>query len=113
VPAPVAARSKVLMVLDSSNTGLVDTNPARGTDVCVRVFLCCSVLCRYNPCGGRSPVHFIVEETDTNFLRTVVMLVLEVFLRCSVPRRESLLASTADLRSMFDAQGLQTVCADL
>jgi hypothetical protein len=42
---PVTARYRERIVLDNSNTGLVDSNPARGTKY-VRVFRCCVVLCR-------------------------------------------------------------------
>jgi hypothetical protein len=41
---PVAAPSKVRMVLGPSNTGIVDINPARGSDVCPHFcVLCCLV----------------------------------------------------------------------
>jgi hypothetical protein len=43
-PIPVAGQSKVLMDSDLSNTGILDSNPARGMAVCKRYFvLCCPV----------------------------------------------------------------------
>jgi len=44
LPVPLAARSKARTVFDSSNTGIVSSNLARGTDV-FRLFsvLCCPV----------------------------------------------------------------------
>jgi len=43
-PAPVAAQSKLRMVLNHSNTGIIGSNPARGMDVCpCFVVLCCLV----------------------------------------------------------------------
>jgi hypothetical protein len=41
VPVPVVARSKARTVFDSSDTGVMGSNPARGTNVCPRF----SVLC--------------------------------------------------------------------
>jgi hypothetical protein len=38
----MAARSKALAHL---NTGIVDSNPTRGMDVCVRLFYVCVALC--------------------------------------------------------------------
>jgi hypothetical protein len=43
-PVPLAARSKARNVFVRSNTGIVGSNPARGTDVCPRFsVLCCPV----------------------------------------------------------------------
>jgi hypothetical protein len=42
------------MVLDTSNTAIMDSNPARGMDY-VHLFLCCNVLCRQRPRDGPIP----------------------------------------------------------
>jgi len=42
-------------VFGRSNTGIAGSNTARGMDVCVYVFLCCVVLCRYRLCVGLIP----------------------------------------------------------
>jgi hypothetical protein len=41
----VAARSKAWTVFARSNTGIVDSNPTRGMDVCVSLLCVCVVLC--------------------------------------------------------------------
>jgi hypothetical protein len=41
----VAARSKARTVFARSNTGLVGSNPTQSTNVCVRLFCVCDVLC--------------------------------------------------------------------
>jgi hypothetical protein len=41
----MAARSKAWTVSAPSNAGIVGSNPARGMDVCVRIFCACVVLC--------------------------------------------------------------------
>jgi hypothetical protein len=38
VPITVAAQSKAWTIFAPSNTGIVGSNPARGMDVCVRLF---------------------------------------------------------------------------
>jgi hypothetical protein len=43
-----AVRSKTRTIFARSNTGIVGTNPARGTDVYVRLFCVCVVLCAGN-----------------------------------------------------------------
>jgi hypothetical protein len=43
-PITVTARSKAWTVIARSNAGIMDSNPIRGMDVCVRLFcLCCPV----------------------------------------------------------------------
>jgi hypothetical protein len=51
------------------NTGIVGSNPARGMDVCLRLFCVCVVLCRYRPCDGlitrsRSPTNHLDYGTS-------------------------------------------------
>jgi hypothetical protein len=41
----VTARSRALIVFARSNTGIVDSNPAQGMDVGVRLFCVCVVVC--------------------------------------------------------------------
>jgi hypothetical protein len=44
LPVTAAARSKACNVFARLNTGIVGSNPARGMDVCLRLFcLCCPV----------------------------------------------------------------------
>jgi hypothetical protein len=49
----VIVRSKACRILDRSNTGIVGSNPARGTVMCPR--LCFAVLCRKRPYDGLIP----------------------------------------------------------
>jgi hypothetical protein len=44
-PITVATRSEAWTVFARSNTGIVDLNPTRDMDVCVRLFCVCLVLC--------------------------------------------------------------------
>jgi hypothetical protein len=44
-PTTVAARSKAWNVFALWSTGIVDSNPIRGMDACVRLFCVCVVLC--------------------------------------------------------------------
>jgi hypothetical protein len=44
-PIAVAVLSEGWTVFVRSNTGIVGLNPARGNDICVRVFCVCVVLC--------------------------------------------------------------------
>jgi hypothetical protein len=44
-PITVAARSKTWTVFARSNTGVMDSNPTKGMDVCVRLFCAYVVLC--------------------------------------------------------------------
>jgi hypothetical protein len=44
-PITVAARSKAWTVFSHSNTGIVGSNSTQGTDVCLRLFCVCVVLC--------------------------------------------------------------------
>jgi hypothetical protein len=44
-PITVAARSKACTVFARSNTGIVGSNPTRGTNVCVLLYCVCVVLC--------------------------------------------------------------------
>jgi hypothetical protein len=43
-PITMATRSKAWTVFNRSNTGIVDSNPTRGIDVCARLFCVCAVL---------------------------------------------------------------------
>jgi hypothetical protein len=45
-PVTGAARSKAWNVFARLNTGIMGSNPARGMDVCLRLFCVCVVLCR-------------------------------------------------------------------
>jgi hypothetical protein len=45
LPITEAARSKAWTFLARSNTGVVASNPTRGTHVCVRLFCVCVVMC--------------------------------------------------------------------
>jgi len=42
-PDPVAAWLRVRMILDSSHTGIISSNPARGTDVYPHLSVLCSL----------------------------------------------------------------------
>jgi hypothetical protein len=44
-PITVAAGSKTWSVFAPWNAGFVGLNPTRGTDICVRLFCVCAVLC--------------------------------------------------------------------
>jgi hypothetical protein len=56
-PITVSARSKEWIVSVPSKTGIVDSNPTQGMDVCVRLFCVCAVLCAGNGLEtGWSPV---------------------------------------------------------
>jgi hypothetical protein len=55
LPMTVAALSKVWTVFALSNTGIVDSNPNRGMDVCVRLFCLCSSVCSWWPCDRLIP----------------------------------------------------------
>jgi hypothetical protein len=44
-PITVAARHKAWTVFVHPNTGIVDSNPTWGMDVCVRIFCVCAALC--------------------------------------------------------------------
>jgi hypothetical protein len=45
LPLTVAARPKAWTVFARSNTGVVDSNPTRGMDVCMHLFCVCVALC--------------------------------------------------------------------
>jgi hypothetical protein len=45
-PVTVAMRSKAWNFFARLNTGIVGSKPARGMDVCLRLFCVCVVLCR-------------------------------------------------------------------
>jgi hypothetical protein len=45
MPVTVAAQSETSTVFAHSNTGIVGSNSTRVTDVCVRLFCVCVVLC--------------------------------------------------------------------
>jgi len=53
---PMAARSKVRTVFGRLNTGVVDSNPTGGTDVCPRFSVLLSCVSR-GLASGRSSVH--------------------------------------------------------
>jgi hypothetical protein len=60
-PITVAARSKAWTVFARSNTGIVGSNPTRDTDVCVRLFCVCVVLCAGSGLAtGWSPVQKVL-----------------------------------------------------
>jgi hypothetical protein len=55
MPVKMAAQIKERTVFDSSKTGIVGSNTARGMDMCFCVLLCCDVLRKYKPCVGLIP----------------------------------------------------------
>jgi hypothetical protein len=61
MPITVAARPKALTVFARSNTGVVGSNPARGMNVCVRLFCVHVVMCVGSGLAtGWSPVHGVL-----------------------------------------------------
>jgi hypothetical protein len=52
----VTARSRTWTLFDSSNTGILGSNPIQGLNICVRLFWVCAVLCvGSGPATGWSP----------------------------------------------------------
>jgi hypothetical protein len=46
LPVTVAARSEAWNIFARSSTGIMGSHPARGMDVCLRLFCVCVVPCR-------------------------------------------------------------------
>jgi hypothetical protein len=66
VPITVAARSKAWTVFALSNTGIMGSNPTWDTDVCVRLFYVCAVLCAGSGLTtGWSPVQRVLPTVYT------------------------------------------------
>jgi hypothetical protein len=60
-PLTVAALSKAWTLFARSNTGIVDSNPTQGMDVCVRLLHACVVLCVGSGlASGWSPVQGVL-----------------------------------------------------
>jgi hypothetical protein len=73
-PDLLPANSKVLMVLDYSDTGIVSSNPSLGMDICLRFSeLCCLSVC-LSVCAvfrglvmGRSPIQGVLPKCLNGF----------------------------------------------
>jgi hypothetical protein len=62
LPITAAARFKTRSAFAPPITGIVDSKPTQGMDVCLFLYCVCDVLCRQRPCDGVLPTTLLLRN---------------------------------------------------